>query len=72
MRVGPGDIRTLRLRREYKWYWCALPPTSVQTGMMRSVPNVRDVVLTVRRPYRVVRIGRMVDPKRGLGIVALQ
>ena len=72
MAVGDHDRANLRLRRGHRWFWCALPPTSVQTGMVRPVPNLRDIIRAGRVHYRVIGIGRMVDPKRGLGIVALK
>ena len=72
MKVGPNDAKALRLRRGQAWWWCALPAASFTTGMLRISPNNKDRIRAPFRVYTVVSIGRMVDAKRGLGIVALK
>ena len=72
MRVGKNDARHMQLRREYNWWWCALPSTSVLNGMVKNVPNVNEYVRSKLRRYRVVAIGRMIEPKRCVGVFALQ
>ena len=72
MKVGPNDAKELRLRKAHKWWWCALPATSVTSGMLQIAPNNKDRIHGPIRVYTVVAIGRMVDARRGLGVVALK
>ena len=72
MRVGKEDANCMRLKRGYNWWWCALPATSVLNGMVKNVPNMHEYVRSKLRRYRVVAIGRMMEPKRCVGVFALQ
>ena len=72
MRVGAKDARALQLRRGHTWWWCALPATSVISGMVKDVPNMHEYIRARTRRYRVVAIGRMIEAKRSVGVYALK
>ena len=67
MKVGPSDAIALGLKKGYKWWWYALPNANV-----RVVPNVKDKVHGPFRTYTICRIGRMTDPKHGIGVIAFR
>ena len=67
MKVGNEDAAYLRLRKSLNWWWVA---TNVSKNNKQF--NLQDKIRSPLRQYTIVAIGRMIDPKRCVGIVALK